>query len=36
MRVTSWQPAVLFGGRPVRFAYSRNRKLLEFLAGEPT
>lgn len=34
--VTPWQPAVLFGGRPVRFAYSRNRELLEFLAGEPT
>ncbi len=33
--VTAWQPAVLFDGRPVRFAYSRNRELLEFLAGEP-
>jgi hypothetical protein len=34
--VSDWQPAVLFGGRPVRFAYTRNRELLEFLAGEPT
>lgn len=29
-----WQPAVLFGGRAIRFAYSRNREVLEFLTGE--
>jgi hypothetical protein len=32
--VTPWQPAVLFGGRVVRFAYSRRRELLEFLSEE--
>jgi hypothetical protein len=32
--VTEWKPAVLFGGRPVRFAYSRNRELVEFLSEE--
>jgi hypothetical protein len=32
--VTPWQPAVLFGGRVVRFAYSRNKELLEFLSEE--
>jgi hypothetical protein len=32
--VTQWQPAVLFQGRPVRFAYTRNRELVEFLADE--
>jgi hypothetical protein len=32
--VTNWTPAVLFGGRPVRFAYSRNRELVEFLSEE--
>jgi hypothetical protein len=30
--VTSWKPAVLFGGLPVRFYYSRNRELVELLA----
>ena len=30
--VTPWEPAVLFGGRLVRFVYSRNRELLELLA----
>ncbi len=30
--VTDWKPAVLFGYRPVRFYYSRNRELLELLA----
>jgi hypothetical protein len=30
--VTEWTPAVLFDGRPVRFAYSRNRELVELLA----
>ncbi len=30
--ITHWQPAVLFGGRRVRFAYSRQRELIEFLA----
>jgi methylmalonyl-CoA/ethylmalonyl-CoA epimerase len=30
--VTDWTPAVLFDGRPVRFVYSRNRELVEFLA----
>src|SRR6266508_1981852 len=32
--VTEWKPAVLFGGRPVRFAYSRNRELVELLSEE--
>ncbi len=32
--VTPWQPAVLFGGRSVRFAFTRNRELIEFLAHE--
>ncbi|HEU4422006.1 MAG TPA: VOC family protein [Pilimelia sp.] len=32
--VTDWKPAVLFDGRPVRFVYSRNRELVEFLAEE--
>jgi hypothetical protein len=32
--VTPWQPAVLFDGRPVRFYYSRNRELIEFLADD--
>ena len=35
MPVTGWVPAVLFGGRKVRFVYSRNRELMEFLADEP-
>jgi len=30
--VTPWEPAVLWGGRLVRFVYSRNRELLELLA----
>ena len=30
--VTSWKPAVLFGGLPVRFYFSRNRELLELLS----
>jgi hypothetical protein len=33
--VTDWEPAPLFEGRPVRFAYTRNRELLEFVADEP-
>ncbi len=32
--VTGWQPAVLFGGRAIRFVYSRNRELMELLADE--
>jgi hypothetical protein len=32
--VTPWQPAVLFGGRGIRFVYSRNRELVEFLSDE--
>lgn len=35
LTVTDWKPAVLFGGRSVRFAYSRNRELFEFLSEEP-
>lgn len=31
--VTSWKPAVLFGRCPVRFVYTRNRELIEFLAA---
>ncbi|HEX3867019.1 MAG TPA: VOC family protein [Gemmatimonadaceae bacterium] len=34
MPVTPWKPAVLFGGRPVRFAYSRQRELIELIADE--
>jgi len=34
LAVTPWQPAVLFGGRMVRFVYSRNRELLELFADE--
>jgi hypothetical protein len=30
--VTPWQPATLFGGRRIRFAYTRNRELVELLA----
>lgn len=30
--VTGWTPAVLFDGDPVRFAYSRNRELVELVA----
>ena len=30
--VTEWQRAVLFQGRPVRFAFTRNRELVEFVA----
>jgi hypothetical protein len=30
--VTDWQPAVLFRGRLVRFAYTRHRELVEFVA----
>jgi catechol 2,3-dioxygenase-like lactoylglutathione lyase family enzyme len=30
--VTPWQPAALFGGRAVRFAYTRNRELVELFA----
>ena len=33
--VTGWKPATLFGGRTVRFVYSRNRALIEFLSGDP-
>lgn len=32
--VTEWQPAVLFEGRPVRFAYTQYRELVEFVADE--
>ena len=32
--VTEWEPAVLFGGSPVRFAYTRSRELLEFYVDE--
>ena len=32
--VTDWEPAVLFGGSPVRFAYTRSRELLEFYVDE--
>jgi hypothetical protein len=32
--VTHWQKAVLFQERPVRFAYTRNRELVEFVADE--
>jgi hypothetical protein len=32
--VTSWEPAVLFSGRPVRFAYSRQRELIEVISDE--
>lgn len=32
--VTDWKPAVLFDNRGVRFAYSRNRELIELLAGD--
>ena len=32
--VTDWEPAVLFGGSPVRFAYTRTRELLEFYVDE--
>lgn len=35
MRVTPWQPAVLFEGRKIRFALSRNGEILEFLSDEP-
>lgn len=34
LAVTHWQPAILFGGRAIRFVYSRNRELLELLADE--
>jgi Glyoxalase/Bleomycin resistance protein/Dioxygenase superfamily len=32
--VTDWKPAVLFDNRGVRFTYSRNRELIELLAGD--
>lgn len=32
--ITPWQPAALFNGRPIRFVYTRNRELLEFLSDE--
>lgn len=32
LEVTAWTPAVLFDGQPVRFAYSRNRELVELVA----
>lgn len=34
LAVTPWVPAVLFGGRAVRFVFSRSRELIEFLADE--
>ncbi len=33
LRVTDWLSAVLFQGRPVRFCYTRNRDLIEFVVG---
>jgi catechol 2,3-dioxygenase-like lactoylglutathione lyase family enzyme len=33
--VTPWEPAPLFAGHTVRFAYSRRRELLEFLCEAP-
>jgi hypothetical protein len=32
--VTEWKPAVLFGGRPVRFVYGQNRELIELISDE--
>lgn len=32
--VTNWQSAILFQGRPIRFAYTRNRELVEFVVDE--
>jgi hypothetical protein len=32
--VSRWEPAPLFQGRLIRFAYTRNRELLEFLTSE--
>lgn len=32
--VTNWHPAVLFGGRGIRFYYSTNCELIEFLVDE--
>jgi len=32
--VTKWQPAELFQGRLVRFAYTQNRELMEFVTHE--
>jgi undecaprenyl-phosphate 4-deoxy-4-formamido-L-arabinose transferase len=34
LAITHWKPAVLFGGRMVRFAYTRQRELVEFLAND--
>ena len=33
LAITHWKPAVLFGGRMVRFAYTRQHELVEFLAN---
>jgi methylmalonyl-CoA/ethylmalonyl-CoA epimerase len=32
--VTDWEPAELFQGRLIRFAYTRNRELMEFVTHE--
>lgn len=32
--VTPWQAAKLFDGRLIRFAYTRNRELVEFVADD--
>ena len=34
--VSEWKPAVLFGMRPIRFVYARNRQLIEFISDEIT
>lgn len=33
--VTQWLPAKLFEGKSVRFAYTRNRELVEFVVESP-
>jgi hypothetical protein len=32
--VTKWQPAELFRGRLIRFAFTRNQELMEFVTNE--
>ncbi len=34
LKITDWQPAILFEQKPVRFVYTRYRELMEFLADE--
>ena len=34
LEVTGWKPATLFGSRPVRFVYGRNRELIELISNE--